>query len=379
MTSSLALSEIHRVGEADSDRPQGAAEARGTRLYKIDPLADPRWTDLVGRHGRSSLFHSVGWLRALRQTYGYRPVAFTISADGQSLQNGFVFCEVESWITGYRLVSLPFSDYCEPLCHDNDELAFFAARLEGMLKDGKWRYIELRPVKSAHEIAHFAEPFTAYTLHQLDLRPDLATIFRNFHHSSIQRKIRRAEREGLGYEEGSNESLLDRFYDLLVITRRRHRVPPQPKKWFRSLIENFRDDLKIRIASKDGRTLAGIITIRHKDAMYYKYGGSDARYNYLGAMHHVYWQAIQDAKRSGLRTFDLGRSDLDQPGLITFKSRWGSTVSELTYYRIAKSRSAVHFFEPQSGRRKRLAGKVFAKTSARVLSAMGSLLYKHIG
>ena len=38
---------------------------------------------------------------------------------------------------------------------------------------------------------------TVYWLHQLDLTPDLNTIFSTFHKASIQRKIRRAEREGL--------------------------------------------------------------------------------------------------------------------------------------------------------------------------------------
>jgi len=42
-------------------------------------------------------------------------------------------------------------------------------------------------------------------------KPELAAIFRGFHKNSIQRKIRRAERERLTYAEGRSEALLEKF------------------------------------------------------------------------------------------------------------------------------------------------------------------------
>src|SRR5579862_5526560 len=77
--------------------------------YQLDPTQDPRWTELVGRHPKASVFHTVGWLKALRCTYGYEPVAFTTSPPSGGLKNGIVFCRINSWLTGKRLVSLPFS------------------------------------------------------------------------------------------------------------------------------------------------------------------------------------------------------------------------------------------------------------------------------
>ena len=74
----------------------------------------------------------------------------------------------------------------------------------------------------------------------------------NLHKDSIQRKIRRAEREGLRCEEGTGDTLLDDFYRLLEMTRRRHHLPPQPKKWFQNLVSCFGDALKIRVARNDG-------------------------------------------------------------------------------------------------------------------------------
>jgi len=219
-----------------------------------------------------------------------------------------------------------------------------------------------------------------YSLHQLDLRPSLDEIFRNFHKDSTQRKIRRAERDGLVCHEGSTEPFLDSFYRLHTLTRRRHRIPPQPKKWFRNLASCFGEALKIRIALKDGYPVAAMLTLRYKDVLVYKYGASDPRFHNLGSMHLLFWKAIQEAKNSGLRVFDLGRTDLGQTGLITFKGRWGAEQSILTYYRYGSSPDCTHIFDPGSTDWKvRVAKHVFAHTHTSILSMVGQLAYKHVG
>ena len=81
----------------------------------IEPLKDLRWEPFLARHPRASVFHSSAWLAALHRTYGFQPIAYTTSSAGEDLENAMVFCRVESWLTGRRLVSLPFSDHCEPL------------------------------------------------------------------------------------------------------------------------------------------------------------------------------------------------------------------------------------------------------------------------
>jgi lipid II:glycine glycyltransferase (peptidoglycan interpeptide bridge formation enzyme) len=120
-----------------------------------------------------------------------------------------------------------------------------------------------------------------YCLHTLDLGPELDKLFRQLHKNSTQRKIRRAERESLTYEEGRSEALVDTFYALLLRTRRRHHFPPHPRAWFNQLAECLGNHIKIRVASKDGRPIASILTLSWKDVMVYKYGCSDERFHNL--------------------------------------------------------------------------------------------------
>lgn len=359
----------------------GAQPSRAERsFYEIEPLKDSRWDELLERHPSSSVFHSKAWLESLRRTYGYESVAFTTSAPGEALHDALVFSKVESWLTGRRLVSLPFSDYCEPLLREPEDFELFVKRLENECQSERWRYIEIRPMELRGMRTPLSHATAEYTLHRLDLRPDIRAIFRGFHKDSIQRKINRARREGLTYAAGTTESLLDAFYRLLITTRRRHGVPPQPKSWFRNLIACFGESLQICVAFKGTRPVAAMLTLRYKDTLVYKYGGSEPRFNNLGSMHCLYWESIQRAKDLGLRVFDLGRSDAHQIGLIRFKSRWGASQSNLTYFRFTPSSEPMHMFEPAGTTWKTRAAKaVFARSPVGVLPALGSLLYKHIG
>ena len=347
--------------------------------HQFYPLSDARWDRFLDRHARSSAFHSTPWLKALKQTYDYEVVGYTTSAPDEELENALIFARVESWLTGRRLVSLPFSDHCEPLVDRQEDLQVLIAAVEEELRREKWRYFEIRPLQPMAIRTSLHTTTTRYTFHELDLQSDLETIFQNLHKDSVQRKIRRAEREKLAYEEGRSESLLNDFYRLLELTRRRHHLPPQPKKWFQNLVGCFGDAVKIRVVRKDGRALAAILTVRYKDTLIYKYGASEARYNKLGGMHLLYWTSIQDAKACGLRYFDWGRTDANQFGLITFKKRWGTQESVLTYSRYALSGDSRHTFDLSSSTAKSAHARgLLGYLPNRLVSLLGRALYKHV-
>jgi lipid II:glycine glycyltransferase (peptidoglycan interpeptide bridge formation enzyme) len=349
-------------------------------VHRFSPLNDPRWDKFVQRHPRSSVFHSSEWLEALRRTYGYESTAITTCPPDADLQNALVLCRVESWLTGRRLVSLPFSDHCDVLVDGAADLVAIVSALENQLCQQKLRYIEVRPTHPLHtSTLRFHSTYT-YCLHQIDIRPDLDTLYSNCHKDSTQRKIRRAQREGLTYEEGRSAFFLDSFYRLLVLTRRRHMVPPQPKRWFQNLIDCFGEALKIRVAVKNKQAIAAILTLRYKDTLVYKYGCSDSKFHNLGGMYFLFWRSIQEAKQDGLCVFDLGRSEWEDTGLITFKDRWGAKRSALTYLRfVASAQSKSAFRSAGADWKARAAKKVFPRLPDRILSLAGDLIYKHMG
>jgi CelD/BcsL family acetyltransferase involved in cellulose biosynthesis len=364
--------QVSQSTVADTSRPMMA--------YVIRPLEDSRWDQFLARHPRASVFHSIGWLRSLHQTYGYDVIALTSCPPESELDDGLVFCRVDSWLTGTRFVSLPFSDHCDPLQNGAESLQAFNGAVNQWLNGSKVDYVEIRPKDTIADVGLRNRSTRAHWRHLIDLTPDLDTLFSKLHKDSIQRKIRRAEREGLIYEEGTTDALLDAFFRLQLNTRRRHQIPPQPKDWFRNLISNFGDALKLRVAFKNDRAVAAILTLRHKDTLVYKYGCSDARFHSLGGMHLLLWNSIQDAKRNHLRVFDLGRSEVNNTGLVQFKDRWGSVRSELIYSRFsARTTDARLYGTFPSSWKFKIARSMFSYLPDRMLALVGSLLYKHIG
>ncbi len=363
------------VASAVGVAPYSCRETRvSANVYELDPVSDARWAELVQNHPGSSVFHSTNWLTVLQTTYGYDPVVVTTCAPDAPLTNGVVFCRVTSWLTGRRLVSLPFSDHCEPLVNNGRELDDLLLHMRQHVDGRKWKYAEIRPISHLpSDLTGFSRSVTYY-FHRLDLRRGAQELFRNFHKDCVQRKIRRAEREALRYEEGTSEDLLQKFYQLLVMTRRRQYLPPQPLNWFRSLITAFGKDLKIRIASKDGSPVASILTLSHKQSMVYKYGCSDAAFNRLGGMAFLFWRAIQAAKDDGFEELEMGRSDVDNMGLIAFKERWGATRMPISYWTYPGQGARF-----PSAWQKKLARHVVDRVPDLALETVGKLLYKHIG
>jgi CelD/BcsL family acetyltransferase involved in cellulose biosynthesis len=346
-------------------------------VYEVAPLQDERWSEFLQLQPMSSVFHTPGWLKALSMTHGYEVRALTTTKPGQPLDNGLVFCRIKSWLTGSRIVSLPFSDHCDPLVNNPLELEEVVGYLREAVMSGKTKYCELRPMEHLDPEASKKMGLglsSTYCLHMLDLQPTLDELYRSFHKSCVQRKIQRAEREELTALAGRAEEHLAMFYRLLVLTRRRHCLPPQPLAWFRNLIRTFGAGLLIRIALKDGRPIAGILTLTSKGSVVYKYGCSDSEFHNLGGMPFLFWHAIREAKEQGASYFDFGRSDTDNPGLISFKDNWGGTRRTLAYYRYpAVQSNAIKHSRVGAAR------KAFSSLPSVCLTTAGRLLYRHIG
>src|SRR6185312_9603131 len=149
----------------------------------------PRWALFVERHPAASAFHAAGWMRALAQTYGYRPAAATSAAPGAPLTDAVPFCRIESWATGRRMVSLPFTDHCQPLLSSVASATEFVEFLADLAKREKYKSFELRPAAPlVADAVSEKNQCASYFIHWLDLTSPAEEIFKTFQKDSIQRK-----------------------------------------------------------------------------------------------------------------------------------------------------------------------------------------------
>jgi CelD/BcsL family acetyltransferase involved in cellulose biosynthesis len=336
----------------------------------LDPLADARWRALVDGHPRASAFHTPEWLEALRRTYGFTPLAY--ARDGADLSDAILFCGVSSWLTGRRLVSLPFSDHCDPLVDGADALGEVLGRVASDARRRGWRYVQIRPRSAAVIADGFGRDESNY-LYTIDLGRDLDAIFAAIKKNN-RYDIRRAERTGLRPVVGRDQTFVRAYYRLHAMTRSTQGVPPQPYAWFENLARCLDDMLEIHLLLDGDTPIAGLVTIQFRDQLMLKYSASDPVRDRLGMGKSLVWRSIARAKERGVTTLDWGRCEPHHTGLAQFKERFGAVRSDLVYLRspsVPPRRQHSSWFNTA-------ARSIAPRLPVRVLTAAGRVAYRHV-
>jgi len=343
-------------------------------FHQIDPIQDTRWSEFVDSHPKASIFHTVAWLQALRRTYGYTPVAFTTSPATSALKNGLLFCRINSWLTGSRLVSLPFSDHCDPLCEESEELKFLIRYLQTALAHQGWNYLEFRPIHpdvgEAMEKAELRR-VTRNHLHAINLRRDIEELALDLANDSGEV----VAGPGLVEKRGNSEQLVRELYNLFVASHAQHGFPSNPYAWFQNLRDCHGDSLDIRLASSNGRPLAALLTLRYKDTVYCNNGCSDPRFGDQKALPWLLWRTILAAKTAGAKEIEFGETAHEVGNLLTFANPWVLEKKRRMYWKYPEGSS----LDSGASWKMKMAKKIYAHLPHKLQTFTGGMLYKHIG
>jgi len=300
----------------------------------IDPSKDKRWDEFVLDHKFGSIYHHSCWKELIHRTYGHIPVYFVLEEDGGKLRAAMPFFMIRSWLTGTRLVSLPFSSFCDPLVNTQEEFATLLHASMAAMARFHASYLEIRTQKS-YELCKSPElkEYFNYKSHILPLNSDLQTLRESFHKTSVQQRIRRAERNNVMVRVGTNDEDIRVFYRLHSLTRKKHGLPPRPYKFFRNMwhLMHSKGLVTLLLAEHDGRAAAGILLLKFKDRVYYEYVGTDKRFLRYNPNHILVWKAIEMAWEEGFRYFDFGVTPQKNTGLMDFKRKWGTEEHEMPY------------------------------------------------
>jgi len=337
----------------------------------VDPAADAGWDAKVQACPASSFFHSAAWARVLQEAYGYAPAYFTLST-ADRLQALLPVMEINSWLTGRRGVSLPFTDDCEPLGSDVEFGRVYEAAGE-YAKNRGWKYLECRGGR-----ARFADApaSTVFYGHQLRLAGDEATLFGNVD-GAVRRAVRKAEKSGVSLEVAQSLEAVRAFYGLLCKTRKRHGVPPQPFKFFGKIHEHILSQNRgfVVLAKYRQATVAGAVYFHWGKRGIYKYGASDETAQPLRANNLVMWEAIKWYARHGFDELHFGRTSLTNEGLRRFKLGWGTVEHMIEYVRYDwRAGGFVTAKDEAEGWHNR----VFRALPVPLSRLIGSVLYKHV-
>jgi hypothetical protein len=339
----------------------------------LDPSEHPAWDELLLLSNNPVFFHTAGWARALKVTYRFRPTYFVIMKEGRL---GFLmpFMEVSSALTGLRGVSLPFTDQCSVYSPNKSTFDNAVQEVIRFAKERRWHSIEWR------DPGYFDErfpPSEAYYAHDIDLTQSEHGLFAALSDSN-RRNIKKATKEKVIIRfEKSLDSVRD-FYKLNLITRRRHGLPPQPFAFFKNIFEQIilKDQGIVVTASHQGKMIAASVYFHFGKKALYKYGASEMKYQNLRPNNLIMWEALRWYNKRGFETLNLGRTELNNPGLLQFKRTWGGKESLLKYYRYEIGKMGYTYKTLKSAG---FLSAICARTPTIVLRIVGRILYRHMG
>jgi len=301
------------------------------KLEIVNPLDYPNWNDMVLNSGPDySIFHTSNWSSVLSDSYGFDPRYFAITED-----NKFLFLlplmEIGNFLSSKKGISLPFTDYCNPIIADSINFSDVLPQLRDTAKQYGWKSFQIR---NSNESLINEPVFSSFCRHVLSIQKDENSTFNKFrenYRKNIKRVIKQCKINVGNYQ--TLESITE-YYRLHCMTRKRQGMPPQPFSYFKNIYTHIiaKDLGFITLASVENKNIAGAVFFLFGGKALYKYSASDVNYKNSYASYSVIWEAIRRLSAQGCSELCFGRTDPLHEGLIQFKDGWGTERSTIRYY-----------------------------------------------
>ena len=277
-----------------------AAPLSGATTAEELQLSDGTWLAFVAGCPDAVPYHHPAWASVVAEAYGFRAFAFTLRHSSGRVVAGLPVVEVKAPLRPRRWVSLPYTDSLHPLTNDDAARARLTAELDGRRREAGIVSAEVRAALEGPNVHALSEAF----VHVLELDPDPDVVYRSFKRSQIQGAIEKGQREGTLVRLGTEPTDLTRvFYELHTLTRRRHGVPVQPRRFFELMWERIIEPGLgfVLVAEAEGRPAAAALFLAWNGTVIYKYSAALPELSRFRPTNVILWQAIRWACESGYR------------------------------------------------------------------------------
>jgi hypothetical protein len=347
----------------------------------IDPLSDARWDLFVQSHPHGTIYQHSSWMKVLALTYKHaKPLCFVIEDQRGDIRAAIPCFIVKSKLTGTRIVSLPFTSYCDPLVDDKKDLVKL---LDCVIKEAEnisASYYELRVFRCLDLICEDKlKPHNYYKTHVLDIDEGFEKIKQAFHYDCIVRSVKKAIKTGVTVRQGCSEQDLKQFYFLHSTTRKRQGFPIQPYKFFKNMWDIMYPPgyFTLLLAELNKKVVAGLIIFKFKDIVSSEHGASMLKYLRARPNHLLLFKAIEMACTERYHYYDLGKTPPENKGLLDYKRRWGAKIYDLPYFYYPQVRGMMSL--EQSDLKHELLRSIGRHLPLPLAKIMGRLAYHHLG
>ena len=352
------------------------------RVAVIDPLRDARWDPFVESHPFGWICHLSSWKRVLEESFPHMKGHYLalINEKENTIKAALPVFEVRSWLTGNRLVSIPFATLCDPLISSQEDILKLLESTKNLSREVGAKYSEIRAL-SAPPLLQGAglRMRESYKLHYLPLNSTPEDVAKTFHRESVRQAINRARRRGVTVRIGEDETDLMKLYHLYLNTRKRLSMPAMPYTFLETLWHEFSEHRQMRVllAEHGGIVIAALQVFVYKKRMSAECVGYDYEKRRDNPLQLIFWEAIRIACEEGIEIFDFGRTSPLNKKLMIWKERWGTMTSDMPQFYYPAD------YEPTVAQENSMSYKL-VKTLCRytphfAYARFGKFCYRHMG
>lgn len=297
------------------------------KIIALKPQHHLLWQKLVHKYP-TDVFHSPAWLKALNATYNFDIKALILLDDEGEPRSGLVYSRIEDMMAR-RIVSLPFSDFCDPLVHDRTDWDLLISSLSAEDCQVKMRCL--------HNDFPINDPrltlVSRAKWHCINLQRNTTDLWLELS-GAARRAIKKAERQGITIRLAANKVELRAFFLLhLKLRKYKYSLLAQPYHFFENIWDNFipQGHGALMLAIYEDQIIGGVFFLEWQNKLYYKFNASDQHQLNHRPNDLIVWTGIQYGQARGYEYLDFGLSNWDQEGLLQFKRKFATKEGIISY------------------------------------------------
>ncbi len=351
------------------EKPIDTTVAGGLRVRRYLPSDQARWDAFVAHCAQATFFHRAGWARVITEGLGQR-CRYLLAERNGGIEGILPLAEVRSRLFGHALISTPGCVY-GGIAAVSEE-ARQALTLESMSLARRLG-VDALEMRNREAVCPGWPTQNLYVTFRRSLGEGDAENFK-----SIPRKQRAMVRKAItaGLAACVTEDL-ERFYRIYSESVRNLGTPVYSRKFFSTLIDEFRDNTELSVVTAAGRDVAAVLSFYFRDEVLPYYGGSRPAARLVKGNDFMYWDLMKRAAAQGVRVFDYGRSKVGT-GPYHFKKNWGFVPQPLHYeYYLVRSLSIPE--NNPTNPRYRLLIATWKRLPLSIANRVGPMLARHLG
>lgn len=301
------------------------------KILTTDELLE--WDKFVFNHKYGTIYHTSDWFRIIEKSFHAK--LFVFVKKEKSLVAGIPFFLHNSIVTGSKLSSITSAQYCNPLVSNKEDFNELLVFIKSYTADQRIKQIELKTNEDFEYVDNtLLTPESDFCTFTLSLEQSYDQLEKSFHKSCILRPLKKAYKNELKLIYGSSLEDVKIFYRFYETMRKDNGLLPQPFSFFKNVWDQLFDKRACEIlhAEYNGKIISSVFNLMYKGTYTYEYGATDSKFINIHPSHFLLDNSIKIAISKNYKTFDFGRTENSNEGLMDFKRRWGSKKVNLNYF-----------------------------------------------